>query len=194
MDKFIELTNEVTLKQVLIHPNNEKTRKYFLETFLNINEKIASKKEEIFYKGILNHIDISSHGFTSDIIFKYDDFAIRINIYNTRNNDFIIHFLYGSVINEEGRLLELRFTKNQTYEKEIIEDNYLENSQDLSDNSLANYLLKIKTINLNRIKELDNNNAINRWLKFIASENNEERKKACKNDEVLTQFYNWLKE
>ena len=191
MDNFIELMNEVVLQQVLIHPDNEKQRKYFLKTFLNINEEIINKKEEILYKGILNHIDIDKHGFTSDIILRYDDYAIRINIYNAKNGDFIIHILYGSVIDEAGKLLELRFTKNPPHKGEIIEENYLQNTDDPADKSLAD-LLKIRIIDLNRIQELDNSSAINRWLKFITAENSIERYEACENDEILTELYNWL--
>lgn len=192
MEKFIELMNEVILQQVLIHPDNEKPRKYFLKTFININDEIMNKKEEILYKGILNHIDMDKHGFTSDIIIRYDEYAIRINIYNAKNDDFIIHILYGLVREESGKLLELRFTKNLSHKKEIIEDNYLKNITDPNDKSLAD-LLKIQTIDLNRIQQLNNSSATNRWLKFIASKNNEERYEACANDEVLLKFYNWLK-
>ena len=191
MDNFIELMNEVFLQQVLIHPDNEKQRKYLLKTFLNINEEIINKKEEILYKGILNHIDIDKHGFTSDIILRYDDYAIRINIYNAKNDDFIIHILYGSVIDEAGKLLELRFTKNPPHKGEIIEENYLQNTDDPADKSLAD-LLKIRIIDLNRIQELDNSSAINRWQKFITAENSMERYEACENDEILTELYNWL--
>lgn len=193
MDIFIDLMNEVVLQQVLIHPDNEKPRKYFLKTFLNINDEIINKKEEILYKGILNHIDIDKHGFTSDIIIRYEDYAARINIYNARNDDFIIHILYGSVSEESGKLLELRFIKNPDHKGKVIEDNYLKNTTDPNDKTFAD-LLKIKNIDLNRIQKLDNSTATNRWLKFITAQNNEERYKACASDEVLLEFYNWLKE
>lgn len=193
MDIFIDLMNEVVLQQVLIHPDNERPRKYFLKTFLNINDEIINKKEEILYKGILNHIDIDKHGFTSDIIIRYEDYAARINIYNARNDDFIIHILYGSVSEESGKLLELRFIKNPDHKGKVIEDNYLKNTTDPNDKTFTD-LLKIKNIALNRIQKLDNSTATNRWLKFITAQNNEERYKACANDEVLLEFYNWLKE
>ena len=184
MDIFINLMNEVVLQQVLIHPDNERPRKYFLKTFLNINDEIINKKEEILYKGILNHIDIDKHGFTSDIIIRYEDYAARINIYNARNDDFIIHILYGSVSEESGKLLELRFIKNPDHKGKVIEDNYLKNTTDPNDKTFAD-LLKIKNIDLNRIQKLDNSTATNRWLKFTTAQNNEERYKACANDEVL---------
>ena len=105
-------------------------------------------------------------------------------------------FLFLKVLNsreESGKLLELRFIKNPDHKGKVIEDNYLKNTTDPNDKTFAD-LLKIKNIDLNRIQKLDNSTATNRWLKFITAQNNEERYKACANDEVLLEFYNWLKE
>ena len=174
------------------HQDNRKNLEYFLETFLNIpHEKIAGKLK-VYYDTILNTVSMTKTGICSDLIVMYDNVVIKIKSYETIHDEYIIHILLGTLNDEYGKLVELRYVKESEYDK-IVANFSLRNAED-PDNKLFENLLKIKVIDLNRLDQLDNNTPQNRWIKFIGAKNKEERLDAAKNDQYLMALYKWLED
>ena len=180
------------IKKLLNHQDNRKKLEYFLETFLNIpHEKIAGKLK-VYYDTILNTVSMTKTGICSDLIVMYDNVVIKIKSYETIHDEYIIHILLGTLNDEYGKLVELRYVKESEYDK-IVANFSLRNAED-PDNKLFENLLKIKVIDLNRLDQLDNNAPQNRWIKFIGAKNKEERLDAAKNDQYLMALYKWLED
>ena len=180
------------IKKLLNHQDNRKKLEYFLETFLNIpHEKIAGKLK-VYYDTILNTVSMTKTGICSDLIVMYDNVVIKIKSYETIHDEYIIHILLGTLNDEYGKLVELRYVKESEYDK-IVANFSLRNAED-PDNKLFENLLKIKVIDLNRLDQLDNNTPQNRWIKFIGAKNKEERLDAAKNDQYLMALYKWLED
>ena len=180
------------IKKLLNHQDNRKKFEYFLETFLNIpHEKIAGKLK-VYYDTILNTVSMTKTGICSDLIVMYDNVVIKIKSYETIHDEYIIHILLGTLNDEYGKLVELRYVKESEYDK-IVANFSLRNAED-PDNKLFENLLKIKVIDLNRLDQLDNNTPQNRWIKFIGAKNKEERLDAAKNDQYLMALYKWLED
>lgn len=180
------------IKKLLNHQDNRKNLEYFLETFLNIpHEKIAGKLK-VYYDTILNTVSMTKTGICSDLIVMYDNVVIKIKSYETIHDEYIIHILLGTLNDEYGKLVELRYVKESEYDK-IVANFSLRNAED-PDNKLFENLLKIKVIDLNRLDQLDNNTPQNRWIKFIGAKNKEERLDAAKNDQYLMALYKWLED
>lgn len=180
------------IKKLLNHQDNRKNLEYFLETFLNIpHEKIAGKLK-VYYDTILNTVSMTKTGICSDLIVMYDNVVIKIKSYETIHDEYIIHILLGTLNDEYGKLVELRYVKESEYDK-IVANFSLRNAED-PDNKLFENLLKIKVIDLKRLDQLDNNTPQNRWIKFIGAKNKEERLDAAKNDQYLMALYKWLED
>lgn len=180
------------IKKLLNHQDNRKNLEYFLETFLNIpHEKIAGKLK-VYYDTILNTVSMTKTGICSDLIVMYDNVVIKIKSYETIHDEYIIHILLGTLNDEYGKLVELRYVKESEYDK-IVANFSLRNAED-PDNKLFENLLKIKVFDLNRLDQLDNNTPQNRWIKFIGAKNKEERLDAAKNDQYLMALYKWLED
>ena len=180
------------IKKLLNHQDNRKNLEYFLETFLNIpHEKIAGKLK-VYYDTILNTVSMTKTGICSDLIVMYDNVVIKIKSYETIHDEYIIHILLGTLNDEYGKLVELRYVKESEYDK-IVANFSLRDAED-PDNKLFENLLKIKVIDLNRLDQLDNNTPQNRWIKFIGAKNKEERLDAAKNDQYLMALYKWLED
>ena len=180
------------IKKLLNHQDNRKNLEYFLETFLNIpHEKIAGKLK-VYYDTSLNTVSMTKTGICSDLIVMYDNVVIKIKSYETIHDEYIIHILLGTLNDEYGKLVELRYVKESEYDK-IVANFSLRNAED-PDNKLFENLLKIKVIDLNRLDQLDNNTPQNRWIKFIGAKNKEERLDAAKNDQYLMALYKWLED
>lgn len=180
------------IKKLLNHQDNRKNLEYFLETFLNIpHEKIAGKLK-VYYDTILNTVSMTKTGICSDLIVMYDNVVIKIKSYETIHDEYIIHILLGTLNDEYGKLVELRYVKESEYDK-IVANFSLRNAED-PDNKLFENLLKIKVIDLKRLDQLDNNTPQNRWIKFIGAKNKEERLDTAKNDQYLMALYKWLED
>lgn len=63
---------------------------------------------------------------------------------------------------------------------------------DNPDDDLLKDLIKIKVIDLSRLKDLDNTTPQNRWIKFIGAQTNEERLEVAREDDYLKELYIWL--
>ena len=178
------------IKKLLNHPNNKKQLEYFLATFLTIDKASLHGKLKSYYNTILNTVTMTDDGIKSDLIIMFDDTAIKVRIYQTEDDECVIHILLGSLVEERGRLVELRYTSKNEYE-DIVESFSLRNI-DNPDDDLLKDLIKIKVIDLSRLKDLDNTTPQNRWIKFIGAQTNEERLEAAREDEYLMELYIWL--
>ena len=178
------------IKKLLNHQDNRKNLEYFLETFLNIpHEKIAGKLK-VYYDTILNTVSMTKKGVSSDLLVMYDNVVIKIKSYETIHDEYVIHILLGTLNDEYGQLVELRYTKESEYD-EIVANFSLRNANDPDDDLYRN-LFKIKVIDLNRLDKLENTTPQNRWIKFIGAKNKKERLEAAQNDNYLMDLYEWL--
>lgn len=133
---------------------------------------------------------MTKKGICSDLIIMYENVVIKIKSYETIHDEYIIHILLGTLNDEYGKLVELRYSNKSEYE-DIVANFSLRNVND-PDCDLLKDLLKIKVIDLNRLDKLDNSNVEDRWIKFIGARNKEERLDATKGDESLKKLYDWL--
>ena len=186
---FINLLSE-NIKKLLNHKDNRKELEYFLETFLDLPHEEIAGKLKVYYDTILNTVTMTKKGICSDLIIMYENVVIKIKSYETIHDEYIIHILLGTLNDDYGKLVELRYSNKSEYE-DIVANFSLRNVND-PDCDLLKDLLKIKVIDLNRLDKLDNSNVEDRWIKFIGARNKEERLDATKGDESLKKLYDWL--
>ena len=178
-------------KQIFNEPNNKEVLKYLISTFLNVPEEEMKERFKVYYDTLLNTVEWTNQGINSNLIVMYDEIAIKIVTYHTEKSEFIIHMFLGSLDNNYGKLIELRFSSTEKQTDEIVESYSLRctNNPKLD---IVSGLLQVKLIDTSRLPELDTTTSMNRWIKFIGATTKEERLAATANDEKLLNLYNWL--
>ncbi len=183
--KCVNLLGE-QFKLMLKEPCNLEETIYFLSAFLKIPEN-KLKKSKVYYNTLLNNVDFSRK--SSNLIIMIDNIVIKLNTYFSIKQDFIIHILIGLDNSTYRKLIELSFKKTANKTGKIIED-YTYNI-DNTNIELSN-VMNTRLIDLNKLKDLDYQTSVNRWLKFIGAKTKEERLCATTNDTRLKKLYNWL--
>ena len=79
-------------------------------------------------------------------------------------------------------------------EDEIITNFYLTSERNLKVKILKEKLC-VKIVQIDKARELGyTNNELERWLKFIAAQNSDERAEVAKGDELLVELNKWIQE
>ncbi len=95
---------------------------------------------------------------------------------------------------ELGKTIQINFVENSKLDlgEEIVENFYI-TSEHNPDIKLGKERFCVKVVQIDKARELGyTKNALERWLKFIGAEDEKERKKIAKGDELLMELHEWV--
>ena len=95
---------------------------------------------------------------------------------------------------ELGKTIQINFVENSQLDlgEEIIENFYI-TSEHNPNIKLGKDRFCVKVLQIDKARELGyTENALERWLKFIATTDEKERKRIAKGDELLMELHEWV--
>ena len=202
------LMHDLIFKETFANPDNRRQLEKLLELILEYPEGYLKNKLDVHYESPLKKENVRKKSVRGDIIAEFDDTTINIEAFTNFNLNSLDKSLYyvmriqankleiGDGYHKLGKIIQINFVEKSALdlEDEIITNFYLTSERNLKVKILKEKLC-VKIVQIDKARELGyTNNELERWLKFIAAKNSDERAEVAKGDELLVKLNKWIQE
>ena len=201
------LMHDLLFKEVFANKHNRKQLVHLLEIFLECKLSYDIDELKVTYESPLVKERNNQKSIRGDVMVEYKDTTINIECY--KNFD-------QNSVNKSGyyvmRIHANKLEVGDGYHKlgKTVQINFVENcSLDLGDTLVSDFHIAcdwkpsvklfpedfcIKIVQVDKAKKLGyTKDEVERWLRFIAAKNYEERKIVAEGDELLMELNEWVK-
>ena len=200
------LMNDLLFKETFANPDNRRQLEFLLEQILEYPKGYLHNKLEVEYESPLEKNYLNQKSVRGDIIVEFEDSTINIETYTVFDHHAVDKSLYyimrieanklevGEHYYELGKTIQINFVENSQLDlgEEIIENFYI-TSEHNPNIKLGKDRFCVKVLQIDKARELGyTENALERWLKFIATTDEKERKRIAKGDELLMELHEWV--
>lgn len=161
---------------------------YFLRTFLGLKEG-KMKDMQIFYVHVKKEQAVINEDDKEFVAFNHY-FIIIINTYEKYREFVVVLVVKNFKTKEILCVLKLIFTRKT--QKKPLQSYHLLNEDNFRDREFAN-VFQMLVLDLNQLVKLEGKNSIEKWMMFLAANNEEQRAFAAEGDLYLMELNCQLK-
>lgn len=198
-----KVINDVLFKKALTSIENRDFLEYILEKFLNLKEGKLRNKLNIVYEEGVNYNNLTEkEKVRKDIVIAFDDTRISLNYHNyldevsKRQSRYYADSLFASFENLKsfGKLHIIQINIVDKIKKGLLLDKAINKYSFLEKDNMmeltGNY--EIYYYQIDKAKEKNKSDVINRFLKYLGAETNEKRKEIVKGNRHMEKFDKWI--
>ena len=200
------LMNDLLFKETFASPDNRRQLEFLLEQLLEYPKGYLHNKLEVEYESPLEKNHLTQKSARGDIVVEFEDSTVNIEAYRVFDHQSVDKSLYyvmrieanklevGEQYYELGKTIQINFVENSKLDlgEEVIENFYITGEHN-PDIKLGKERFCVKVVQIDKARELGyTKNELERWLKFIGAEDEKERKKIAKGDELLMELHEWV--
>lgn len=200
------LMHDLIFKETFADKDNRKQLEKLLELILEYPQGYLNNKLDVHYESPLKKENVHQKNVRGDIVVEFGNTTINIEAYTNFNMNSLDKSLYyvmriqankldiGDAYHKLGKTIQINFVEKSRLNlgEELITNFYL-TSEKNSDVKIFTDKFCVKIVQIDKARELGyTNNELERWLKFIAAQNNSERANIAKGDELLVELNEWI--
>ena len=200
------LMDDILFKETFANKANRRQLEFLLEKVLEYPTGFLKDKLEVKYESPLDKNYVYQKGVRGDIIVRFDDTTVNIEAYTNFNQASLDKSLYyvmriqankleiGDGYYELGKTIQINFVENSTLNlgDELVCNFYLTYERN-SDVKIGKNIFNVKIVQIDKARKLGyTKNDLERWLKFIAAKNSQDRASIAKGDELLVELNEWV--